>query len=193
MSYYVYVNRGFSVKFSELDIQSSNNINYEEIDEKIGKKLAKNICRGEFGNKNIVDAFKTCSFSLYFEEEAKEEDLPDTGNIIKGIICVTNYNNSKYICVSEKRRGLGTELVTKLKQIAKKNVNEDKPVIVIYGMGLTNASSNLYIKNGFKNNEFVVKNDGGNKTKKRTKKTKKTKKRKMPYLKRFTRFQKKFV
>lgn len=41
MSYYVYVNRGFSVKFSELDIQSSNNINYEEIDEKIGKKLAK--------------------------------------------------------------------------------------------------------------------------------------------------------
>lgn len=182
MSYYIYVNELFSVDFTDLGILSSNKINPE--------KIGNDICRGVFKPDNIIDCINQCSFSLYFEENSK----------IKGIICVTNYDNTKYweityICVSADKKGLGTELLNKLKNIAKKNVNADKQVIVIYGMGTTDASSNLYIKNGFKDKKYVVKynTDGGNKTKRKYKKKKNTKKRKSIFYNRKTRLQKKFV
>jgi len=182
MSYYIYVNEWFSVDFTDLGILSSNKINPE--------KIGNDICRGVFKPDNIIDCINQCSFSLYFEENSK----------IKGIICVTNYDNTKYweityICVSADKKGLGTELLNKLKNIAKKNVNAVKPVIVIYGMGITDASSNLYIKNGFKDKQYVVKynTDGGNKTKRKYKKKKNTKKRKSIFYNRKTRLQKKFV
>lgn len=77
-----------------------------------------------------------------------------------------------FICVSARERGLGSRLIEKLKEIA--GLYDPKP-ITLYGLAIYAASEQLYLRNGFINNQFQV--AGGKKRKsKRSKKSKKSRK-----------------
>ena len=133
--YYIQFNTD-PIDYTHLDIENTSPITIEDLDN--------NLCRKVFDNNLIMNAISECSFVLYYKDEK-----------IKGILCVTVYGNMweiSYICVSPVKKGLGSRLIDKLKNIA----STYKSPIILYGLGLYEGSQKLYEKNGFIDNTFEV-------------------------------------
>lgn len=120
-----------------LDIHPGEQLRVEDLDDEL--------CRGTFTNEEIILSFNQAAFTLYYK----------TGDKVAGIACITMYGNMweiTHICVSARERGLGSRIITKLKEIA----GTYPPPLTLYGLGLYPASEQLYLRNGFVDNRFEI-------------------------------------
>ena len=120
-----------------LDIHPGEQLRVEDLDDEL--------CRGTFTNEEIILSFNQAAFTLYHK----------TGDKVTGIACITLYGNMweiTHICVSAQERGLGSRIITKLKEIA----GTYPPPLTLYGLGLYPASEQLYLRNGFVENRFEI-------------------------------------
>ena len=134
--FHVHFNRG-KKDLSALDIHEGGRLRVEDLDDEL--------CRGTFTNQEIILSFNQSEFTLYHT----------TGDKVTGVACITKYGNMleiTHICVSARERGLGSRIITKLKEIA----GTYPPPITLYGLGLYPASEQLYLRNGFVDNRFEI-------------------------------------
>jgi hypothetical protein len=134
--FHVHFNRG-KKDLSALDIHPGKQLTVEDLDDEL--------CRGTFTNQEIILSFNQAEFTLYHT----------TGDKVTGIACITMYGNMweiTHICVAAQERGLGSRIITKLKEIA----GTYPPPLTLYGLGLYPGSVQLYLKNGFVENRFEI-------------------------------------
>lgn len=135
---------------SALDIHPGEQLRVEDLDDEL--------CRGTFTNEEIILSFNQAEFTLYYKTEDK----------VTGIACITKYGNMweiTHICVSAQAKGLGSRIITKLKEIA----GTYPPPLTLYGLGLYPASEQLYLRNGFVDNRFEIGKTRKRKGKRKTK------------------------
>jgi len=134
--FYVYFKSG-TKDLSALDIHEGERLRVEDLDDEL--------CRGTFTNREIILSFNQAEFVLYHKTEDK----------VTGIACISKYGNMweiTHICSAAQERGLGSRIITKLKEIA----GTYPPPLTLYGLGLYPASEQLYLRNGFVDNRFEI-------------------------------------
>jgi hypothetical protein len=119
-------------------LNRKEHVNLEELDESLCAVKSGSKINSIFKLNDIVSSINDCDFSLLVNKDKK----------IIAILSIVIYGNMweiNYLCGSYKERGLGGNLLKKLKQVA----NEyDKP-ITIYAVGIPSAAKHVYLKSGF--------------------------------------------